>query len=79
MRVQPTAAEVRQIVVRTFENLWGDDSELAKLEENILIDDGRYIGRSYRAVDLFAMWMARSRSAPVLRRGRQHAGNGEFV
>jgi hypothetical protein len=55
MRVQPEPHEVRTLVVQSFR-----DIELGTpldLEENILIDEGRYFGRSYRAGDLMAMWM----------------------
>ena len=55
MRVQPEPHEVHTLVVQSFRDL-GLGNPL-DLEENILIDDGRYAGRSYRAGDLMAMWL----------------------
>jgi len=58
MRVEPRPAEVRRLVITTFRNLGAPPPSLFDLEEEILIDEGRYLGRSYRAHDLMAMWLA---------------------
>lgn len=57
MRVIPQADEVRRLVVRTFEEFGAGQEALADLSETILIDDGRYRGRSYRAEEWMAMWL----------------------
>ncbi|HUY90282.1 MAG TPA: hypothetical protein VMV10_16215 [Pirellulales bacterium] len=57
MRVIPQANEVRRLVVRTFEDFGADHEALGDLNETILIDDGRYRGRSYRAEEWLAMWL----------------------
>lgn len=57
MRVIPQADEVRRLVVRTFEDFGAEEEMLGDLNETILIDDGRYRGRSYRAEEWLAMWL----------------------
>jgi hypothetical protein len=52
----PTPTEVRQLVVETFQRL-GTHIEAEAVSETILIRDGRYRGRSYRAAGMMAMWM----------------------
>ncbi len=57
MTVAPHPAEVRNIILRTFSE-YGVDAESARdLEENLMIEQGKCVARSYRAGDLFAMWM----------------------
>jgi hypothetical protein len=58
MRVEPRASDVRRLVVKVFRNLGAPPPSLFDLEEEILIDAGRYLGRSYRADNLMAMWLA---------------------
>jgi len=58
MRVEPRPSEVRRLVIRVFAILGTAPAHLFDLEEEILIDAGRYLGRSYRADDLMAMWLA---------------------
>jgi len=58
MRVEPRPSEVRRLVIRVFRNLGAPPPSLFDLEEEILIDEGRYLGRSYHADDLMAMWLA---------------------
>ena len=58
MTITPDAADVRDIVERAFSELSGAPLEPYALAETILIRDGRYRGRSYRARDLMAMWFA---------------------
>lgn len=57
MRIIPQANEVRRLVVRTFEEFGAAADSLGDLSETILIDDGRYRGRSYRAEEWMAMWL----------------------
>jgi len=58
MRVEPRPAEVRRLVVKVFGNLGAPPPSLFDLEEEILIDEGRYLGRCYRADEFMAMWLA---------------------
>jgi len=58
MRVEPRPTEVRRLVIKVFGSLGTTPARLFELEEEILIDEGRYLGRSYRADDLMAMWLA---------------------
>lgn len=55
MHLAPSPTEVRQLVLEQFGRL-GLDANPAPAE-TILIRDGRYRGRSYRAGGLLAMWM----------------------
>jgi hypothetical protein len=52
---QPT--EVRTLVFQTFLEFDVSEASLARLEERMMVDDGRYVARSYRAEDLMAMWL----------------------
>lgn len=58
MRVEPRPAEVRRLILRVFRDLGTPTSSLFDLEENVVIDRGRSIGRSYRADQFMAMWLA---------------------
>jgi len=57
MRLNPAAWEVRQIVERTFRLLGLSEEGLEELKETILLQDGRYLARSYRAGNFMAMWL----------------------
>lgn len=57
MTVHPDADFVREIVLRIFGQS-GCQAADAGLTEMILISDGKYRGRSYRAAGLMAMWLA---------------------
>jgi len=57
MRLNPAAWEVRQIVERTFRLLGLSEERLEELKETILLQEGRYLARSYRAADFMAMWL----------------------
>jgi hypothetical protein len=59
MTVVPDSNLVRQIVLRTFSELNGSPVDVRSLREMILIDDGKYRGRSYRFSDLMAMWLVK--------------------
>ena len=49
--------EVRNLVLRTFRDFWVDDESLESLSEEILVREGKYLGRSYRIEGMMAMWM----------------------
>ncbi len=49
--------DVRKIVILAFAELGVDTEVLRGLSETLLIREGHYYGRSYRAGDLMAMWM----------------------
>ncbi len=57
MTVAPHPAEVRKIVVCTFLEFGAKQKGLTALDENLVIDQGRCVARSYRTPDLFAMWL----------------------
>lgn len=57
MTVLPTADQIRTIVHRTFLELDVDEDALLDMDERIMLDDGRYVARSYRVDDFLAMWM----------------------
>jgi hypothetical protein len=50
-------SDIRTLVFQTFLEFDVHEDSLAQLEERLLIDDGRYIARSYRAEYLMAMWL----------------------
>lgn len=58
MRISLRADEVRQLVGRVFEELSDDDQLVADMAETILIDRGKFRGRSYRVRGLMAMWLS---------------------
>ncbi|MGC3966011.1 MAG: hypothetical protein QM775_01160 [Pirellulales bacterium] len=51
-----TPTDVRQLVVEYLARLKFDAPDSAVIE-TLLIRDGRYFGRSYRAAGILAMWM----------------------
>lgn len=57
MRVSPQASEVRELVIRTFESLACGETWFEDVDETILIQEGRYMARSYRVDGLMAMWL----------------------
>ena len=57
MTVCPNPDQIRTIVFRTFLELDVDEESLADLDERLMLDDGRYVARSYRVEDYLAMWM----------------------
>lgn len=57
MTISPDPDSIRTIVFRTFLELDVDEDCLTDLDERIMLDDGRYIARSYRVDDYLAMWM----------------------
>ena len=57
MTVNPQPDQVRQVVVRIFAELGVEVRDLFDLHEALLVDEGRYVARSYRAHGLMAMWL----------------------
>ncbi len=57
MRVSPPPEEVRELVVRTFEEFAVTHFSMSAMKETILIDNGCYVARSYRAGGFMAMWL----------------------
>jgi hypothetical protein len=57
MTVSPNPDRIRTIVFRTFLELDVDEDALVDLDERIVLDEGRYVARSYRVDDYLAMWM----------------------
>ena len=58
MRVSPPPEEIGRIVVRTFQQLGLPVQAPWDLHETVLIDEGKYRGRSYRQGHPMAMWLA---------------------
>ncbi len=48
---------VRRIALRIFDEFGDVDEPAADLDETIILDDGKYVGRTYRAGKLFATWL----------------------
>jgi hypothetical protein len=57
MTICPDPDHIRTIVFRTFLELDVDEESLADLDERLMLDEGRYVARSYRVADYLAMWM----------------------
>ena len=57
MTISPSPDQIRTIVFRTFLELDVDEDALADLDERVVLDDGRYVARSYRVDNYLAMWM----------------------
>ncbi len=57
MKLSPSAWEVRELVEQTFQHLGVALYALENLDETILIQEGRYLARSYRVQNLMAMWL----------------------
>jgi hypothetical protein len=57
MTISPDPEYIRNIVFRTFLELDVDEDALLDLDERIVLDDGRYVARSYRIDAYLAMWM----------------------
>ena len=57
MRTGPHPSEVRSLVIENFLGFGATAAVLAELCENIVIDEGRYMARTYKADGLMAMWL----------------------
>jgi hypothetical protein len=50
-------AEVRQLVLQTFEEFGVAASGESEMSETVRVDCGKYVARCYRLEGLFAMWL----------------------
>lgn len=50
--------EIRDLVVQTFDRFGLNPAQLAGLEDSVLLYNGRYFGRSFRAGGYQAVWLA---------------------
>lgn len=57
MTINPHPDRIRTIVFRTFLEFDVGEDALADLDERVVLDEGRYVARSYRVNDYLAMWM----------------------
>lgn len=57
MKVGPHPYEVRDLVLKYFGELGASVESPLDLDETILLDNGRYVARSYRIAGLLAMWL----------------------
>ena len=57
MRTDPLPHEVRELVLRTFQDFGAAIFSSLDLDETILVDDGRYAARTYKADGYMAMWL----------------------
>ena len=57
MRCTPDTVEVRELVLRTFDEFQTAQTHREEFSETILIEDGCYLARSYRQDGLLAMWL----------------------
>ena len=57
MRTDPLPHEVRELVLRTFQDFGVPIFSSLDLDETILIDDGRYAARTYKVDGYMAMWL----------------------
>ena len=57
MTVTPQPDQIRQLVARTFAEMGVVVTNIFDLNETIVVEEGRYRARSYRASGLMAMWL----------------------
>ena len=57
MRTDPLPHQVRELVADAFRQLTSPFLNPSDIDETILIDEGRYAGRSYRVEGYMAMWL----------------------
>lgn len=57
MRISPHPAEIRDLVLRMFRDADPEFVDGDEFSENLLVDDGRLMARTYRSPGLMAMWM----------------------
>ncbi len=57
MRVAPQPSEIRALVKKTFHAFGLSDDAVAMLRETLLLSEGAYQARSYRAEGFMAMWL----------------------
>jgi hypothetical protein len=56
MTVSSDPHQIKQIVLQTFQEFGAEVSDSFDLNETLLLHDGHYFARSYRAAGLMAMW-----------------------
>ena len=56
MTAAPRPYEVRELVLRIFQEMGVSNRSLLDIDETILIDDGNCVARTYRLGGLLAMW-----------------------
>ena len=71
MNPLPHPEQIRELVLRTFAELRGRPIARADLSETVLIRDGNYYGRAYRAGGLLAMLEVQSATLSFLTREGQ--------
>jgi hypothetical protein len=54
----PHPALARKLVLETMARLGASPAEVADMSETLLVQEGQFYGRTYRAGDLLAMWLA---------------------
>jgi hypothetical protein len=59
MRTDPLPHQVRDLVLRTFQEFGAAIFATDQLNETVLFDRGRHVARTYKADGLMAMWMLR--------------------
>ena len=57
MRTDPLPHEVRELVIRIFQDFGVNVFSALELDETILLDEGRYAARTYKADGFMAMWL----------------------
>ena len=57
MTISPNPGQIRTIVFRTFLEFDVGEDALTDMDERVVLDEGRYVARSYRVDDYLAMWM----------------------
>jgi len=57
MTVTPQPDQVRQLVVQTFADLGAAVRSILDLHETLLVEQRRFVARTYRSRGLMAMWL----------------------
>jgi hypothetical protein len=56
MRLSPQPTMVRRIVIKMFRRFGAETPSLFEMEEELLLDEGRDLARTYCVDGLMAMW-----------------------
>jgi hypothetical protein len=57
MRMDPLPYEVRELVLRAFQDLGVHVFRFQDIDETILLDEGRRVARTYKIDGYMAMWL----------------------
>jgi hypothetical protein len=57
MRMDPLPHDVRELVLSTFQDFGVPIFSALDIDETILVDEGRYAARTYKADGYMAMWL----------------------